>query len=83
MPEETKIEEDDEVSDEDEALEIPEEKQVKEEQRQKKPSKKKLATELSDCITICQSVKFKSFQHTAETCKCCLCLASEVGLQCT
>ena len=58
------------VSDEDEAADV-EDEHIKEELSRTKSKKKhqRLAKELSDCVTICQSVSFKDFSHSKKYCK--------------
>ena len=55
------------VSEEDEAADI-EDEQVKADvaKQQGKKSKHQLAKELSDCVVICQSVSFKSFEQSKQ-----------------
>jgi len=61
---------DDEVSDEDEAAEM-EDETVKTDVSQKKKSHTlKLAHELSDLVTLCQSVHFKGFQYARDHYNC-------------
>jgi len=54
-----------EVTDEDEAAEMPD----NEISKIKKKSKVKLSKELSNCVIICQSVSFKSFEESRQKCK--------------
>ena len=56
----------DEVSDEDEAADIVNEDVQKHVKRKKKL---KLAKALSDCVVICQSASYKSFEMSAQNCK--------------
>ena len=59
------------VSDEDESAEIPEEKvQEAIATLRKKEAKHKLASELSNCVIVCQSVSFKNFDTSKQKYNC-------------
>ena len=57
------------VSDEDEAADVEDEHVREEMSRKSKKKHQRLAKELSDCVTICQSVSFKDFAHSKKYCK--------------
>lgn len=57
------------VSDEDEAADLEDEQIKQEVSRKSRKKHQRLAKELSDCVTICQSVSFKDFKHSKKSCK--------------
>lgn len=63
-----KADDTEEVSEEDEAAEIEDEETKKEIKKKKKNAKIKLSKVFSDLVTICQSVKFKGFDHAQKKC---------------
>ncbi|KAI0239686.1 1-phosphatidylinositol 4,5-bisphosphate phosphodiesterase delta-1 [Lamellibrachia satsuma] len=55
------------VSDEDEAADLEDEQIKQEVSRKSRKKHQRLAKELSDCVTICQSVSFKDFKHSKKS----------------
>ena len=57
------------MSDEDEAAEMEDESVAEDVKKKKSSHKLKLARELSDLVTICQSVSYKGFNYAMNKCE--------------